>query len=123
MKTSNQEFLHRFNEAFSRSDTEYIIAQVTDDIVWNMVGESIIRGKEEFTKSIQTMKSEDTHEFKINHMITHGKTAAVDGIMKVTDKSGKVKIYAFCDIYLLSSHKDGKIKEMTSYVVETENAQ
>lgn len=65
------------------------------------------------------MNNDNSCEFKIHHTITHGKTAAVDGIMKVTDPSGNVKIYAFCDIYLMSGFKNAKIKEMTSYVLET----
>lgn len=120
--TNNQEFFQRLNEAFAKSDTEYIIANAADDIVWNIIGDKIIRGKENFIKEIKSMESENPYELGISHTITHGKTAAVDGIMKMTDKSGNTKIYAFCDIYLLSGFKNGKIKEMTSYVVETDHA-
>ncbi|WPP53030.1 nuclear transport factor 2 family protein [Catalinimonas niigatensis] len=118
--TNNQEFFQRINEAFAKSNTDFIIANVTDDIVWHIVGDKIIRGKESFIQEIKSMESENPYELNINHMITHGKTAAVDGIMKMTDKSGKIKIYAFCDIYRLSGFKSGKIKEMTSYVIETD---
>lgn len=119
---NNQEFFQRINEAFANSDTDFIAASVTDDIVWNMVGEKVIQGKESFIKELKTMESENPYEINIKHMITHGKTAAVDGVMKMTDKSGKIKIYAFCDIYRLNGFKNAKIKEMTSYVVETDHA-
>ena len=33
-------FLEKFNEAFAKADINYIIEQVSDDIVWDMVGES-----------------------------------------------------------------------------------
>ncbi len=118
--TNNQEFFQHFNEAFAKSDMDYIIANVTDEIIWNIVGDKIIRGKEAFIQEIKAMENENAAELKINHMITHGKTAAVDGIMKMTDQSGNIKIYAFCDIYLLNGFKDAKIKEMTSYIIETD---
>ncbi|MEX0904408.1 MAG: nuclear transport factor 2 family protein [Balneolaceae bacterium] len=119
MKTKNQEFLEKINEAFARNDTDFIIDNVTDDIKWTAVGDFSVSGKENFASALKKMESEEPYELTIGHVITHGKHAAVNGEM--TSKDGKT--YAFCDIYIFSGFKNPKIKEMTSYVVEVFNQQ
>lgn len=64
----------------------------------------------------------DTHnliivplEVVIDTVITHGDAGAVNAIKAKGGKS-----YVFCDIYRFGSHAKGaKIKEMTSYIIET----
>ncbi|WP_026701778.1 nuclear transport factor 2 family protein [Salibacterium aidingense] len=116
MGTKNQEFIRAFNEAFAREDVDYLIENVSEDVVWTMVGTPPIKGKSAFAGELKKMKSGEAWELEIHHIITHGDTAAVDGTIKKADKQGKT--YAFCDIYRLSAFKNGKVKELTSYVVE-----
>lgn len=114
MKTKNQELLEEFNKAFARNDTEFMINHVSDKIKWTAVGDFSVEGKEAFIKALKSMEAEEPWEMEIDKIITHGKDAAVNGIMK--SKDGKQ--YAFCDVYKVSGFKDLKISEMTSYVVE-----
>ncbi|MEX0662636.1 MAG: nuclear transport factor 2 family protein [Balneolaceae bacterium] len=114
MKTKNQKFLEEFNKAFARSDTDFILQHVSDDISWTIYGDFSIQGKEAFAKELKKMESPEPFELIINNIITHGRSAAVDGTM--TSPDGKV--YAFCDLYKFSGLKNPKIKEMNSYVVE-----
>ncbi len=44
------ELIKKFNIAYAKSDIEFIIGSVTDDIVWDIVGESKIEGKAKFTE-------------------------------------------------------------------------
>lgn len=115
MKTKNQEFLEEFNKAFARNDTEYILDRVTDTIRWTIVGDQTVEGKEEFTSALKAMEAEEPFELTIHHIITHGKEASVNGIMKIP---GDDKAYAFCDVYTFSGFKNPKISEMTSYAIE-----
>lgn len=62
------------------------------------------------------MESPEPFELTIKNIITHGRSAAVDGTMKSPDG----KTYAFCDVYQFRGLKNPKIKEMTSYVVEVD---
>ena len=49
-------------------------------------------------------------------IITHGKLGAANGIIRSEDGDE----YVFCDIYGFSSNsQETKIKEMTSYIIET----
>lgn len=114
MKTQNQQFLEDINRAFARSDSDFILKHVTDDIRWTVHGDFSVQGKEAFTKELKKMESPEPLELNISNIITHGRSAAVDGTMKTPDS----KTYAFCDVYQFRGLKNPKIKEMTSYVVE-----
>lgn len=114
METKQKTFLKKLNEAFANSEVAFILDAVTEDIEWTIVGDKIIRGKEQFAKSLQEMASSQPMKLEIRHMITHGKEAVVEGSMITPDG----KNYSFCDIYTFNGFKEGKIKEMKSYVFE-----
>ncbi|WP_163538358.1 nuclear transport factor 2 family protein [Gracilibacillus sp. YIM 98692] len=120
METNIQAFFRAFNEAFVYQDNETILESVTDDIVWRMVGIDTIKGKENLEQALGEMNSTDHFDLEIEHLITHGKEAAVNGMIHATKKDGEQKHYSFCDIYKLNKHKDGKIKEIISYVLEVQ---
>jgi ketosteroid isomerase-like protein len=114
MKSSKQLFLERFNQAFADSDTAFLLNGVTDDIRWTVAGDQTIEGKEQFAGMLQQMEQDEPLKLTIENVITHGRSAAVNGVMK---SAGGTR-YAFCDVYKFSSSKDPKIREMTSYAVE-----
>ncbi|MEX0771938.1 MAG: nuclear transport factor 2 family protein [Balneolales bacterium] len=113
--TEKGKFIQKFNEAFAKSDTEYLSNNVTDDVHWTMHGDFAVRGKKAFIEALNQMEADEPFELTIKNIITHGNTAAVDGTMKTP--SGN-KTYAFCDVYKFNGFKNPKIKEMTSYVLE-----
>jgi len=119
MVTETQKMLKKFNEAFADGDHEYIINQVTDDIVWTMVGADVVKGKEQFAASIREMGESPPGEVRLGHIITHGKMAAVNGEVITKTEDGSARTYAFCDVMKLSGFKDAKISELTSYMIET----
>ncbi|MBT2293521.1 nuclear transport factor 2 family protein [Paenibacillus albidus] len=116
MSTKGQ-FLREFNEAFVTGDMDFVVEHLTDDITWSMVGEQPVQGKEAFLEVMKSGGSETVLEVVISNIITHGVEAAVNGTMKMQDTSGKVTTYGFCDIYRFSGFKNGRIKELTSYLI------
>jgi len=103
-----------FNTAFAENKIDKILEYMSDDITWNMVGNKVIKGKKEAEEMLKTMGGEAAHELIINTIITHGDTAAADGVMKFPDTA-----IAFCDIYTFTNHSDNaKIRELTSYGIE-----
>ena len=114
MKTALQQFLEDFNKAFAENNTEYIIDNVTKTIRWNVVGDFTVEGIDAFSESLKTMTSDDPLELTIHNVITHGKSAAVNGEMKSPDG----RVISFCDIYKLSGFKNPKISELTSYAFD-----
>lgn len=119
MKTKNQQFLEELNKAFAKNDTEYIIKNVTENIKWTVVSDFSVEGKEEFMKYLKEMEAEEPFKMKIENIITHGKKAAVNGVMT----SAEGEQYAFCDVYKLSGFKDPKISEIVSYVIDLKTNQ
>lgn len=118
MVTETQKMLKKFNEAFASGDHEYITSQVTDNIVWNMVGGDVVKGKEQFAAVVREMSDGPAGELNLGHIITHGKMAAVNGEIIAKAEDGSIRTYAFCDVMKLSGFKNAKISEMTSYMLD-----
>ena len=108
------EFLNDFSIAFAKGDVEFIAESVTNEIVWNIVGERKIEGKEKFMEELEKMKSQKVTELKIDQILSHGKEGATSVIMKM--QNGKK--YAFSDFYRFKGAKGAKIKLITSYMIE-----
>jgi len=117
MEKEKNDILKNFNEAFAKSDLKSIIQYVTDDIKWDMKGDKVVEGKEEFAEYIKRMASPDPMDFDIESIIHSGQTAIAQGRMITADG----KNYSFCDICTFDDAEDRKIKKLTSYVVEIPN--
>ena len=107
------EFLKEFNIAFAKGNVEFITGNVTDEIVWNIIGNKKIEGKAKFTEELEKMKSEKVSELIIDQILSHGKEGAASGTIKM--QNGKE--YAFSDCYKFKGAKGAKIKSITSYVI------
>ncbi|RPF53877.1 nuclear transport factor 2 family protein [Aquisalibacillus elongatus] len=118
METERQKFFESFNEAFMIGDIDFILDSVTEDVRWEMVGDDLIVGKDALREALGGMQTNDSFKLTIHNTITHGIAASVNGVITFTTKEGEPKKYGFCDVYRLDSFKSGKIKELTSYVVE-----
>ncbi len=112
-----EEFIRDFNEAFSKNDQEFILNNMSDDIVWDFVGDRKVEGKEAVKEFMKPMSEVETLKLEMEQIITHGRTAAATGKMKIREGSGEIKSFAFADFYVLSGLKTPKVKKMTSYVV------
>ncbi|MDN7240795.1 nuclear transport factor 2 family protein [Planococcus sp. N028] len=117
MKT--RDFFEQVNQAFLDNDTSFIKENVTEDVVWTMAGEGVIRGKTAFVEFMEKMGMGDDRDgtLTIDNIITEGPQTAVIGKMTGT-MEGVMKTYLYCDIYLLDEQQNGKIKELTSFVTE-----
>lgn len=120
MKTKNHIFLEEFNEAFAKHDLEHILASITDDITWKMAGDVTLHGKDEVEKALRSMEQNHQTEIEIDRLFIHGRDAAANGIVTMTMEDGTVKKYEFCDVYAFHQYKGGKIRKLTSYVVEAQ---
>lgn len=108
------EFLKEFNIAFAKGNIEFITESVTDDIIWNIIGDKKIVGKENFTVELEKMKSEKVNELVLEQILSHGKEGAASGIMKMEDG----KNYGFSDFYVFQGAKGKKLKSINSYLIE-----
>ena len=100
---------------FAHGDVDAILAPMSDDIVWHLVGETVIEGKERVREMMEGMKSVGTSDLVIESIITHGRDAAVNGVIR----SNAGQSHAFCDVVQFTSTAGTKIKTMTSYSIES----
>lgn len=109
-----KEFIRDFNIAFAENSNDKILAFMADDIVWDMIGNKKVQGKEDVRKELESMGLEEATELIIDTIITHGDIASANGVMKFAGTT-----IAFCDVYKFTGHdKNAKIKELTSYGIE-----
>ncbi|UCS92912.1 nuclear transport factor 2 family protein [Echinicola marina] len=107
-------FLKEFNIAFAKGNIDYLIESVSDEIVWHIVGDKEIAGKEMFRSEMENMKTNKVVELTLYQILSHGKEGAVNGSMKMHDG----KEYAFSDFYQFSGAKGKLIKSITSYIIK-----
>jgi hypothetical protein len=108
--------LRDFNAAFANNDVEAILDYLAADIEWRVIGNRTFQGKEAVEGGLREMAGDEPAvELRIDHILTHGKEAALDGVL--TFESGRQ--IAFCDVYVFSGHaRSARIREMISYAIE-----
>ncbi|MGA7396534.1 MAG: nuclear transport factor 2 family protein [Solirubrobacterales bacterium] len=107
--------LRDFNVALASANVDDVLKWVSDDITWKLVGNQVVEGKPAFEKALggSNMK---VAELVIENIITHGKTAAVDGELELENGFR----LSFCDIYrFTSAGRQAKINQITAYVVSS----
>lgn len=115
MENKNQEFFKKVNEAFANSDVNFLVENAADDINWTVIGDFTLNGKDEVEAKLKEMGQSESLGLTMGNIIVNGDLAAAEGTLAMPDGKGGSKTYAFCDVYKL---EQGKIKNMTSYVVE-----
>lgn len=118
-----EEFIRNFNEAFSKNDLDFILNNMSEDIVWNFVGEKIIQGKDEVREFLEPMSRIKTLEMELLQIISREQSAAGNGRMKIKEPSGEIKSFGFADFYEFDGSKVPRISKMTSYVVAIKEEQ
>ena len=108
------EFLKDFNIAFATGNVDFLLENVTDEIVWTIIGDKKIEGRDSFAAELKKMKDLKPTELILDQILTHGKEGAANGVIKMHNN----KKYAFSDFYIFNGTKGSKIKTITSYVIE-----
>lgn len=103
----------KLTQAFASYNLELIAPYLSEDLVWTLVGNEPISGKEKFLAELRKMADNKAAELRIHQVLSHGKTAAIHGEMLMDDG----KSYGFADFYEFSSAGSEKVKAITSYVV------
>lgn len=109
--------LRDFTIAWAKKEQSSVFNLIAEHIMWNIAGHKTIHGKSEFEKQWNELNNDDVAHLKIHHIITHGNVASVNGITVLRDG----RKIAFCHVYQFSGFgKKAKIKEITSYLIETD---
>lgn len=109
-----KQLLKELTIAFANNDIDFCMECMSDNIVWDMIGNKKIQGISEFEEALRVMDNGDIQELQIHNIITHGNVGSVNGTLILNNQQ---QIH-FCDVYNFSGFgKKAKIKLITSYVV------
>lgn len=116
MSAKNKEIVEKVNASFAEGGVEGFLSFCADDVVWTMVGDKSVKGKDAIREWMASMDIEPP-KFTVNNIIGEGDFVTAYGDMTMKDKDGKAAPYAYCDIYRF---RNGKIAELNSFVIKTE---
>ncbi|MDN7240794.1 nuclear transport factor 2 family protein [Planococcus sp. N028] len=123
-----QSFIEQADQAFFDRDFAFFEKNLTEDASWNVVGRFFVSGKTEVVEAMRAATAEmdfDGNNAQIvrDNLIANGNEAAVKGSIAMTLPNGDKKTIYYFDLYVLDSGQEGKIKEFTSFVIESTEQQ
>src|SRR5690625_1122222 len=77
-----KKLLKDVNVAFVYGDRKFLKSCVTDDFLWDIVGDRKIQGENECEQMLLRLISERIVKLTLDTIITHGKVASVNGIIQ-----------------------------------------
>ncbi len=103
---------------FSIGKFENVIDYLSDGIVWNIVGDHILEGKEAVRENCEQtatyFKSVYT-DFKTDDIIASGNKVVVIGTAEFKRDGKRISFVSACDIYEFNENKE--IVKITSYCI------
>ncbi len=115
MSDTNKEIVENVNSAFAEGDTEGFLSHCSGDLIWTLVGEKQVQGKDAVREWMNSVECPEPPTFTVVHMIADGDMVACSGDMSMKGDDGEVGNFGFCDIYRFDG---GEIKELTTYIVK-----
>ena len=88
-----------------------MLDHLSDDIVWDMVGDKKVSGKRAMRNEMESMMAAEASALVLHNVITHGREAAANGELQY---AGGERI-AFCDVYHFTKTTGYTMKRITSY--------
>ncbi len=116
MSLKNKKIVLRFMSEFIKGNNDSYIDYLTDDIKWNIVGMPSIKGKRNFLQAMEMMELWQSSLKDKNISFENIKNIVAESEFVVVESAGKNNNSCNCDIYKI---KDGKIEELTTYIVDT----
>ena len=112
--TPSKALLRDLTVLFASYQVPEAMAHLADDVVWTLVGEKPVHGREAFAKELEAMSGNKAVALTIHAILTHGNDAAVHGEMHMADGHR----FGFADFYTFTSAKGDRVQAITSYVIK-----
>ena len=98
MQPTNKEI----SEAFSNGNFKFTYDHLADDILWNIVGDKILKDKAtvvEFCNKTAAYFAEVTTRFTMHNTIVDNNFVAINGTAHFINKENKSTYVSSCDLY------------------------
>ena len=117
MAANRREIVQRINEGFAENNLEKVLSFCTDDLIWTMVGDTTVKGKDSIRDWMASMDPQPP-KITIRQTVAEGDSVVTRGDMSMQDtKGGPAVPYTFCDIYRFAGDK---VAELTAFVIRTD---
>lgn len=116
MSVKNKNIVIKFMTDFIKGKNESYKNYLTDDIKWNIVGMPSIYGKQNFIRAMEMMELWQSSLTEKNMLPDKVKNIIAESDFVVVENCGQNNDSGNCNIYRI---KNGKIKEVTTYIVDT----
>ena len=114
--TDNKRTVTRYMAAFNETDHMAILSCLTEDVVWELPGVYLHKGKAEFDKEIENDAFTGKPVITVSRMTEQNDIVIAEGKVLATTKEGTVLTIVFCDVFEMEK---GLIKKLTSYLMTT----
>jgi ketosteroid isomerase-like protein len=111
--------IKQISEEFSNGNFKFCYDYLADNIVWDIVGDKIIQGKENvigFCNKTAQYFLEVTTTFSMHNIIVDGNCVAINGTAEFINQEGKLTHISSCDVYRF---KNEQLLNITSYCIVT----
>lgn len=115
-RTPRQRVLDRYVDGFRAGDHAAILACVTDDVAWEIVGHAKASGKNEFDTLIDGPDGAGLPRLEVHNCIEQGDVFAVFGSGNFDGPDGAVHNFRFADEF---TFRGDLISSLVSYIVPT----
>ena len=116
--TSNRTTVENYLEGFRRTDRALILSCLSDDVEWHIPGFFHVRGRDEFGRHIVDEGFAGSPEISVTRWIEALDVVVIEGTVRAPRSDGIVLNLAICDVFDM---KDGKIRRLVSYLMETKS--
>ena len=115
----NKATIGKVNDAFRQNNTEAFLAACTENVIWTMVGDSTVKGKDADSQvdGLDARRGAEVH----HHADRCGRR--LRDVHRRDDDEGqgrRVGPYSFCDVYRFEGDK---IAELNAFVVKRKTAE
>jgi ketosteroid isomerase-like protein len=110
----NKKTINKYIEGFNASDHAKILSCLTEDVMWELPGCYLHKGKAAFDKEIENAAFTGSPIIKISRMTEEANVVTAEGTVQAKKKDGTVVNLVFCDVFEM---KNGFIKKLTSYLM------
>ncbi|RAL25125.1 hypothetical protein DL240_02615 [Lujinxingia litoralis] len=117
MSMSAKDFLRAYNDAFIEPDVDFLVSHTSEDIRWEMVGETVIEGRAAFQEALSQMEGSTTLEMNVDTLYVTDGRGTVSGTMRTLSALGEEYHFAFCDLYEFEGDSELRVTKLTAYVI------
>ena len=112
--SEQKKIVEKYMDGFRATDQERILSCLTDDVIWEMPGFYLHRGKLAFGKEIKHPNADGHPDITVTRLVEEGNIVVAEGAVKAKLKDGGLIDAVFCDVFHFS---DGRISKLTSYLM------